>query len=68
MAEAQIRYLLAFQDAPWRDGEELLVPSAIDIGDRIDVGARDGTSETWEVGDMWRDAEGNPEMLQLFRP
>jgi hypothetical protein len=68
MADRQIRYLLAFQDAPWRDGEELLSASTIDIGDQVDVAAEDGTTETWEVGDMWRHLEADPETLQLFRP
>jgi hypothetical protein len=59
---------LSFRDAPWRDGEELLSASAIGIGDRINVAAEDGATEIWEVGDTWRDAEGEPESLHLFRP
>jgi hypothetical protein len=68
MIEGHLKYVLSFQDAPWRDGEELLSATAIDIGDRIGVPAEDGTTETWEVGDIWREAEGDPETLHLFRP
>jgi hypothetical protein len=66
--DGRIRSSLAFQDAPWRDGEEFVSTNPLDVGDRIEVSARDVPSETWEVGDRWNAPEGGPETLLLFRP
>jgi len=62
-----IRYLLAFQDEPWRDDEELRTPTPVDVGDRIDVSGPTGAAETWAVGDKWEAPDGQAETLYLFR-
>jgi hypothetical protein len=67
--EGRIRYVLAFQDAPWRDGEEIVVDSPHDDGDRIEMtGGDEASREIWEVGTVWESPDGEPDTLLLWKP
>lgn len=65
----RIRYLLAFQDAPWRDGEEIVVDSPHDEGDRIEITDGDEPSRgIWQVGTVCDSLDGEPDTLLLWKP
>lgn len=68
-SDGRIRYLLAFQDAPWRDNDEIVVESPRDVGDLIDIDHGDeGSRGTWKVGDVWDSPEGEPDTLVIWKP
>jgi hypothetical protein len=69
VADGRLRYLLAFQDAPWRDGDEVVVLSPRDVGYRIEMNyVDDGTRGIWQVGDVWDSPDGEPDTLVMWRP
>jgi len=69
MSYGRIRYLLAFQDAAWRDDDEVAIDSPHDVGDRIQIDYGDeGSRGTWEVGDVWDSPDGEPDTLVMWKP
>lgn len=69
IGDGRIRYLLAFQDAPWRDDDEILTASSHDVGDAIEISHGDeGSRGIWQVGDVWDAPDGEPDTLVLWKP
>jgi hypothetical protein len=67
--DGRIRYLLAFQDAPWRDDDEILADSPHDVDDAIEIRHGDEASRgLWKVGDVWDAPDGEPDTLVLWKP
>lgn len=67
--DGRIRYLLAFQDAPWRDDDEILADLPRDVDDAVDVTWGDEASRgRWRVGDVWDAPDGEPDTLVLWKP
>lgn len=65
--EGRVRYVLAFQDAPWRDGEEITVDQPLSADDDVEI--TDGPERgTWKVGDVWDAPDGEPDTLAIWKP
>ena len=66
-SDGRIRYALAFQDAPWRDGELVTVDAPLDVDDSVEIPDGDERG-TWRVGDVWEATDGEPDTVVIWKP
>ena len=67
-AGGQIRYQLVFLNAPGLD-DQIVAESPYETGQRIDLHDRpESFRDTWEVGDIWNSADGEPDILVMSKP
>jgi hypothetical protein len=66
--DGQIRYQLVFLNALGL-GDQIVAESPYEVGHRIDLHDRpESFRDTWEVGDIWNSAEGEPDILVMSKP
>ena len=66
--DGRIGYQLVFLNAPELE-DQILVERPYEIGDRIDLHDRPQSFfDSWEVGDLWKSADGKPDILVMARP